>query len=281
MSVEVNRLKAAFWCRLIFDAWGVSSPEEMFNYESARSAFTENKYRIDEIFDLYKGSKKQDRAYDILYENNNVTKWSDYFLGKRSPSLKFVNEVDELVAGSEFFFNYGANSLFNVMSAKSPIEALECFKEEFVVSVEKSDGTHFYHKNVIGQVESGDETPNYKYELVAITEEEIEKIQSNSWLEEYRKLRDFLPNIDAFYNGFPKSEIDNLYIHIAFEAISAKFLTDENRYRNLARILTGKCDINAIEKIELEMGIPSHLWFDIKFIQDAYCWHNAYRENAE
>jgi hypothetical protein len=278
---SVNKLKAAFWCRLVFSKWGIYTPNEMNNYQSRSAIINKQKTTLDRIFDSYKGSNNQELAKKILIDEVDTGKWRDYFLGKRSPSTKFVNEVDKLVLGSEFFFNYGANSLFNVMSAKSPVEALECFKEEFVVSVEKSDGTHFYHKSVIGQVESGDETPNYKHELVAITEEEIEKIQSNSWLEEYRKLRAFLPNIDAFHNGFQKSEIDNLYIHIAFEAISAKFLTDENKYHNLARILFGKAHINAIEKFQVEMGIPSPLWFDIKFIQDAYCWYNAYRENAE
>ncbi|WP_159821546.1 hypothetical protein [Colwellia sp. 20A7] len=281
MSVEVNGLKAAFWCRLIFDVWGVSSPEEMFNYKSARSAFTENKYRIDEIFDLYKGSKKQDRAYDILYENNNnVKKWSGYFLGKSSPSLKFVNEVDELVAGSEFFFKYGAKSLFNVMSAKSPEEALNNFKEELIECFEKPDDTHFIHKNVIGEIIYENEPPSYEYDLVAMTEEDIESLQSNNWLAEYRKLRAFLPNIDAFHNGFPKSEVNNLYIHIAYEVISAKFLTEEYKYHNLAKVLFVKHGINAIENFEHEMGIPNSLWLDITFIKDAFDWYSTYLTEA-
>ncbi len=146
--------------------------------------------------------------------------------------------------------------------------------------LEKPDDTHFIHKNLIGTIIYENEPPNYEYELVAITEEEIENLQSNNWLAEYRKLRAFLPNIDAFYNGFPKSEVNNLDIHIAYEVISAKFLTDENKYHNLANILFANHNINAIEKIELEMGIPSSLWFDIKFIQDAFNSYNSYLEEA-
>jgi len=167
------------------------------------------------------------------------------------------------------------------MSAKSPEEALECLKEEFLISVEKSDGKHFFHKKVIGEVISENEAPDYKHELIAITEEEIENLESNNWLDEYRKLRAFLPNIDAFYNDFPKSEIDNLYIHIAYEVISAKFLTDEKKYHNLAKILIAEYEINAINKFELEMGIPSSLWLDIPFIKEAFDWYNSYLTEAE
>lgn len=278
---NVNKLKAAFWCRLVFSKWAVSNPNEMSDYQSRSAIDNKKKTTLDRIFESYKGSNNQELAKQILINKVDVGKWRDYFLGKRSPSSKFVKEVDKLVPGSEFFFNYGARSLFNVMSANSPEEALEFFKEEFVVSVEKSDGTHFYHKNVIGQTVNENEAPDYQYELIPITEEEIEDLQSSSWVVEYRKLRTFLPNIDAFYNSFPRSEVDNLYIHIAYEVISAKFLTDDKKYHNLARILIAQYEINAIRKFEDEMGIPSSLWLDIPCVGEAINWYNTYRKEAE
>lgn len=278
---SVNKFKAAFWCRLVFSKWGVSNPNEMSDYQSRSAVVNKKKTTLDRIFESYKGSNNQELAKQILIDEVDAGKWRDYFLGKRSPSSKFVNKVDKLVPGSQFFFNYGAHSLFNVMLAKSPEEAVEFFKEEFVVSIEKSDGTHFYHKNLVGQVVSENEAPDYQYELIPITEKEIEDLQSSTWVDEYRKLRTFLPNIDSFYNGFPKSEVDNLYIHIAYEVISAKFLTDENKYHNLAKILFVKHGVNAIENFELEMGIPSSLWLDIPFIKEAFDWYSTYLTEAE
>jgi hypothetical protein len=277
---SVDKLKAAFWCRLVFSKWGVSNPNEMSDYQSRSAVVNKKKRTIDRIFESYEGTNNQVLAKQILINKVDVGKWRDYFLGKRSPSSKFVNEVDKLVPGSEFFFIYGAQSLFNVMSAKSPEEALECLKEEFLISVEKSEGVNFYHKKVIGEVISENEAPDYKYELIPITEEEIEDLQSNTWLDEYRKLRVFLPNIDSFYNSFPKLEVDNLYIHIAYEVISAKFLTDENKYHNLAKILFVRHGVNAIENFELELGISSSLWLDIPFIKEAFDWYSTYLTDA-
>ena len=278
MATGVNGLRTVFWCRLVFDEWGVSSPEEMANYKSSRSAFENSRSRIDEIFELYEGTNKQGVAFEFLHENNNLKKWQEYFTGKRSPNAKFVNDVDKLVSGSGFFFNYGAQSLFNVMSAKSPEEALEFFKEELLVNVEKSDGSNFYRTVLLGQLLDG--KLQHENELIPIKEEEIENLQSNDWVNEYRKLRTFLPNIDAFYTSFPKAEIDYLYTHIAYEVISARFLTDENKYHNLALILFARHGVNAIESFKLEMGIPSSLWLDIPFIKEAFDWYMSYLINA-
>ena len=164
------------------------------------------------------------------------------------------------------------------MSAKSPEEALEFFKEELLVNVEKSDGSNFYRTVLLGQHLDG--KLQHENELIPINEEEIENLQSSDWVNEYRKLRTFLPNIDTFYTSFPKAEIDYLYTHIAYEVISARFLTDEKKYHNLALILFARHGVNAIESFKLEMGIPSSLWLEIPFIKEAFDWYMSYLKNA-
>jgi len=100
---SVGKLKAAFWCRLVFSKWGVSNPNEMSDYQSRSAIVNKKKRTIDRIFDSYEGSNNHELAKQILINKVDVGKWRDYFLGKRSPSSKFVNEVDKLVPGSEFF----------------------------------------------------------------------------------------------------------------------------------------------------------------------------------
>lgn len=279
MATEVDRLKTAFWCRFLFKKWGVQSPQELTNYRSKRAVLNKQVLKVDEIVGIYEGSKIENEARGLLL-NTDLRKWRDYFFGKRSPTMDFVYQVEKLVPGSAFFYTDGAQGMFNVMSAETPDLAIEIFKDNLLIALEKSEGTDFYKDELIGFNLSENEPPSPKYQRISITDEEIESIEADNWLDEFRAMGSYLPNIDSFFLGFPIAEIENLYINIAYEIFRARFLTDNDRYHNLAKIFFAKSQIEALYNFELNMGIPSQLWLEVPCIKSASDWYNEFIATA-
>jgi hypothetical protein len=287
---NINNLKAAFWCRYVFKSWGITSPRQMEINRSIKAVFDDKDGYINRIIDSYTDKKTKELA-KVLLENTDLRKWEGYFSGERSPSKKFLSEIDKLVPRSKFFFDYGPKSLFKILSEKDPKIAVQDLKDEIYLSLENSEteSFEFEYFEITGIDPENPAEPDGYFTTREINEKDLDNISDSNWLDEYRKLRLMLPSINFFYCRFftkleleaeaeleLELELDKLYIHIASEVISAKFLTDKDRYSILADLLFVECQFNAIKIFELHQGIPTTLWFNIECIQSAKSWHENY-----
>lgn len=262
---SINYLRTAFWCRHVFRYWGISDPKELKKSLSKSNNNVRNTSITDELVKKYSDTYNKDVALDIFFDPE-IDKWQSYYFGERYPQEEFISKVNRLVPKSKSYYEYGPSSLFKIFAESSPEKAVSCLKEaveEYYAEL-RGETIDFEYRTIVG---GSAEDPTTEIQIRKVALENIYEMSSESWQEQYKKLKKVLPPIDEFYQGhFPHSELHRLYLHIGYEAILAKFSFDDDRFTNLASLLFLNPDINIIERFEAKSNIPSSVWYNIDFI---------------
>jgi len=269
--MSVDKLRAAFWCRHLFNVWGVSNPKQLEANISKTASMNGEPSIAEKLYRKYKDSSNSEIAEDVFLNSDN-RKWVSYYSGARSPSKELISKISTIVPTSQNYYLYGPCNLFSIFDSANLEEAVFQLKDALVEYVSEQENEILILESevkVSGTIEDAEFAPS----TTKITLQDIEKAYGQSLLKAYKALGNYLPDITPFHAGtFPTGELDKLYFHIGYQAISAKFLTDEYSYLGLAKLLFMEGHVNLIEIFENRAIMPKQLWFEIDFVQEAKTW---------